>query len=68
LIIVSELMDTKVETVQLTDHMAVVMEKFETQTAWNLVVLDIRKYAGIISKSDLIEHYRGMIKRSSNLF
>ena len=67
-ILVSDLMDTKVETVQITDHMAVIMEKFETQTAWNLVVLDIRKYAGIISKSDLIEHYRGMIKRSSNLF
>jgi chloride channel protein, CIC family len=66
-IMVSELMDEKVDTVQITDHMMVVMEKFETQTSWNLVVLDGRKYAGIISKSDLIQHYREMVKRSSNL-
>jgi len=66
-IMVSELMDDKVDTVQISDHMMVVMEKFEIQTSWNLVVLDGRKYAGIISKSDLIQHYRGMVKRSSNL-
>jgi CIC family chloride channel protein len=66
-VLMSELMDKNVETVQITDHMQVVMEKFETHDIWNLVVLDGKKYAGIISKSDLIHHYRGMIKRSSNM-
>jgi len=65
--LVRDLMDTKVETVQITDHMALVMEKFETLSFWNLVVLDGDKYAGIISKSDLIQHYRTMLKRSANL-
>ena len=66
-ILISELMDTKVETVQIDEHMQVVMEKFEDPKTWNLVVLFGKKFAGIISKSDLIHHYRGIIKRSTNL-
>jgi chloride channel protein, CIC family len=66
-ILISELMDTHVETVQIDEHMQVVMEKFDDPKTWNLVVLFGKKYAGIISKSDLIHHYRGMIKRSRNL-
>jgi CIC family chloride channel protein len=66
-IVVSELLDTRIETVQIDDHMQVVMEKFENQKSWNLVVLFGKKFAGIISKSDIIQHYREMIKRSSNL-
>ncbi len=66
-VMVSELTDHNVETVQIDDHMILVMEKFDNPETWNLVVLFGKKYAGIISKSDLIQHYRGMIKRSSNL-
>ncbi len=66
-ILIEELMDKNVETVQIDDHMQVVMDKFEAEDSWNLVVLDRRKYAGIISKSDLIQHYRSTIKSSSHL-
>ena len=38
-ILISELMDTHVETVQIDEHMQVVMEKFEDPKTWNLVVL-----------------------------
>ena len=66
-VMVSDLMEKKVPTVQLGDHMQLVMEKFEKTSAWNIVVVDGKKYAGIISKSDLIQHYREMIKKSSHL-
>jgi chloride channel protein, CIC family len=65
--LISELMDTKIPSVQIDDHMQVVMDIFESTQSWNLVVLFGRKYAGIISKSDLIHHYRGMVKQSTNL-
>ncbi len=67
-ITIEELMDKNVETVQVEDSMEKVMQHFETMKIWYIVVLDGKKYVGIISKSNLIHHYRKILKRSSNLF
>jgi chloride channel protein, CIC family len=63
-----DIMEREIETASLNDNMMIVMEKFESTKSWNIVVVDGGKYIGVISKSDLIQHYRRMIKRSTNLF
>jgi chloride channel protein, CIC family len=65
---IAEIMDKETDTVNLNDNMMFVMDKFEMTRTWNIVVVDGNKYVGIISKSDLIEHYRRMIKKTANLF
>jgi CIC family chloride channel protein len=65
---ITDIMDTEVVTVSLDDKMVVVMEQFEKAKSWNIVVIDGNKYIGIVSKSNLINHYRRILKRSTNLF
>jgi chloride channel protein, CIC family len=65
---IADIMDTEIDTVSLNDNMLVVMEQFDKAKSWNIVVVDGNKYIGIVSKSNLIHHYRRIIKRSTNLF
>ena len=65
---ISEIMDTEIDTVNLDDNLLKVMKQFETAKSWNIVVVDGNKYIGIVSKSNIMNHYRQMIKRSTSLF
>jgi CIC family chloride channel protein len=65
---IADIMDTEINTVDLDDNLVKVMEQFETSKSWNIVVVNGNKYIGIVSKSNLINHYRRMIKRSTSLF
>lgn len=65
---IEELMSNEAKTVNINDSMMLIMDVFAKTGFWNIVVVDENKYVGVISKSDLIEHYRRMVKRSSSLF
>jgi len=64
---IADIMDTEIDTVSLDDNMLIVMKQFERAKSWNIVVVDGNKYIGIVSKSNVINHYRRMIKRSTSL-
>ncbi len=63
-----DIMDKEVITVNINDSMISVMELFESLNYFNLIVLDGNRYVGIISRSNIIMHYRSIIKKTSNLF
>lgn len=47
--------------VLLSDNMDVVMQKFTKSKAWNLPVIDGKKYVGFVSKSKLFNAYRKLL-------
>jgi len=47
------------------ENMESVMEKFETTGAWNLPVVDHRKYVGFVSKSKILTVYRRVLTHLS---
>jgi CIC family chloride channel protein len=55
---VSELMSPPPATVQEGESMGEVMKKFTATGAWNLPVVDGKKYLGFVSKSKLFSVYR----------
>ncbi|GFR77473.1 chloride channel protein [Elysia marginata] len=58
-ITVQELMRKAPEVIEITqDKMTVIMKKFEGSGAWNIPVLDNKKYLGFVSKSKLLTAYR----------
>lgn len=60
---IHELMSSAPETVEITDRMEDVMNKFDDSGAWNLPVLDEEgKYIGFVSKSKLFSGYREKLR------
>ena len=55
---VKELMSPPPALIEIGDNMNVVMRKFQDTGAWNLPVVDHKKYMGFISKSKLFSVYR----------
>jgi CIC family chloride channel protein len=47
--------------VHLSDNMDIVMQKFAKSKAWNLPVIDGKKYVGFVSKSKLFNAYRKLL-------
>ncbi len=60
-VLVSDLMTLPPAYIQIDDPMDAVMEKFEATGAWNLPVLDNRKYVGFVSKSKIFSVYRNVL-------
>lgn len=56
--LVRDLMHDPPATVDITEKMDSVMDKFEYHQAWNLPVLQDGKYLGFLSKSAIFSHYR----------
>jgi CIC family chloride channel protein len=48
-------------TVNLTDTMETVMQKFRDSGLWNMAVLQDGKYKGYVSRSNVFNVYRGML-------
>jgi chloride channel protein, CIC family len=63
---VTEIMDIPPATVSPNENMASVMKKFEDSGAWNLPVLDNKKYVGYISKSKIFSEYRKILMQFSS--
>lgn len=53
-------------TIDLNEPMSSVMEKFEMTNAWNLPVLDGKRYAGFVSKAKIFSAYRELLVQFSN--
>ncbi len=64
-IIVSSLMHSPPEIVDIHDDMKRVMKKFESTGAWNLPVIHEGKYLGFVSKSSIFNAYRSNLRRRS---
>ncbi len=64
-IIVSSLMHSPPEIVDIHDDMKKVMKKFESTGAWNLPVSHEGKYIGFVSKSSIFNAYRTNLRRRS---
>lgn len=58
---VKELMHNPPATVDISDPMEQVMDKFEYHNAWNLPVVDRGRYVGFVSKSSIFNQYRKML-------
>ena len=55
---VTELMIAPEASVSLSDHMEVVMEKFNTSGLWNMPVVNDGVYMGFVSRSNVFNYYR----------
>ncbi len=61
-VLVNQLMQKPLVTVNVHDDMSIVMEKFDKSAAWNIPVLEDGKYIGFISKSSIFSNYRDKLK------
>lgn len=55
---VQELMQPVPDVVDVHEKMGVVMEKFDRTKAWNLPVVEHKRYVGFVSKSKIFTEYR----------
>ncbi len=62
---VRELMVIPPEFVRIDEPMESVMQKFESSGAWNLPVMNGRKYVGFVSKSKIFSVYRSVLMHVS---
>lgn len=63
--LVSDVMVSPPEIVDVTDNMDIVMKKFNSSGAWNLPVMKEGKYAGFVSKSKIFNTYRDVLVQVS---
>lgn len=63
---VASLMTVPEYSINFTDHMETVMNKFHQSDAWNLPVIDKDKYVGFVSKSKMLSVYRKLLLDISN--
>jgi CIC family chloride channel protein len=56
--LVGTMMDTETPTIPLDASLAEALALFEQTGAWALPVVDGRRFAGLLSKSSLFDHYR----------
>ncbi len=64
-ILVSDVMISPPEIVDVTDNMDIVMKKFNSSGAWNLPVMKEGKYVGFVSKSKIFNTYRDVLVQVS---
>ncbi len=51
-------------TIDVSDDMGAIMEKFDKSGMWNIPVVDDGKYVGFISKSSVLSNYRDKLKHN----
>jgi chloride channel protein, CIC family len=57
-----------VVTIRKDESMESAIEKFERSNLWNIPVIDGTRYAGFISRANLLSNYRRILKKSSTFF
>jgi CIC family chloride channel protein len=65
--LVGTMMDAETPTIPLDVSLAEALSVFEETGAWALPVVDGRKFAGLLSKSSLFDHYRRELSVQSPL-
>ncbi|OFX54594.1 MAG: hypothetical protein A2046_06145 [Bacteroidetes bacterium GWA2_30_7] len=65
-VLVSDLMITPPNVVNVGDSMENIMKMFEESAAWNLPVVKGDEYIGFVSKSKIFSAYRKMLIRFSD--
>jgi len=55
-------------SISITDSMESSMDKFEKSNLWNIPVLEDGKYVGFISRSNILNYYRKILKKNVSLF
>jgi CIC family chloride channel protein len=63
---VKDLMTAAPEFILIDEPMEKVMDKFESTGAWNLPVIDKKKYIGFVSKSKIFSAYRDVLVQFSD--
>jgi chloride channel protein, CIC family len=65
LIIIKDIIRTPPAVVDVKERMYNIIKKFDEQNTWNLPVVKEGKYLGFISKANILNHYRDLLKRIS---
>jgi chloride channel protein, CIC family len=65
LIIIKDIIRTPPAIVEVKERMYEIIRKFDEQNTWNLPVVKEGKYLGFISKANILNHYRDLLKRLS---
>jgi chloride channel protein, CIC family len=68
LIIMKDIMRTPPAVVDVKDKMYDIIKKFDELNIWNLPVIKGGKYIGFISKANILDHYRELLKRLSKSY
>jgi chloride channel protein, CIC family len=55
-------------TINVTENMDSVMEKFEKSSLWTIPVIEDKKYVGFVSRSNIFTYYRRSLKKSKSFF
>jgi chloride channel protein, CIC family len=55
-------------TINVTENMDSVMDKFEKSSLWTIPVIQDKKYVGFISRSNIFTYYRRSLKKSKSFF
>jgi|GEM_PF-4840280 len=55
-------------TLDVNEDVGSALMKFENSDLWNILVVDKGKYAGFISRSNMLSYYRKILKKSATLF
>lgn len=63
---IASLMTLPEHSINFNDDMETVMDKFQKSEAWNLPVIDNKKYVGFVSKSKMLSVYRRLLVDISN--
>jgi CIC family chloride channel protein len=60
-LLVEDLMTQPPALINLNETMYTVMQKFEQSEAWNLPVVDKKRYVGFVSKAQIFNKYRQLL-------
>jgi chloride channel protein, CIC family len=61
-ILVEEVMHVDVATINFTDNLMEIQNKFDRTNSWSLPVVENKKYMGLISKATMLDLYRKELK------
>jgi chloride channel protein, CIC family len=65
---IEKLVEKDILTIHSGENMDEVMKKLENSNLWNIPVTDDGKYAGFISRSNILSYYRRILKKTSPMF
>ncbi len=68
LIVVHDIMRQPPAVVDVKDKMYDIVKKFDELNTWNLPVIKNGKYIGFISKANILNHYRELLKQLSKSY
>jgi chloride channel protein, CIC family len=63
LIIIHDILQKSPAVVDVKERMHDIIRKFDEYKIWNIPVVDDGKYIGFISKANILNHYRDLLKR-----